>query len=213
MSPAATGRARKPRNDVASASAAIASRDAADLRKGLRDRVCVGPTHPGRPDQYRVSVSTKCVATSGEAKLSADAGRRRRREARAFPTEAQSAKERRQIEEALKDIPADRVLAASDQGRTMEISLRVLAEMIDPARRLRQQDPIERYRAIVAGIRRIKGAGSFDVDSVQRRMVLRATLEHLRATAARPDLPQAATQRPGNTPGKAKARSVSASAI
>ena len=181
MSPAATGRARKPRDDVTSASAAIASRDAADLRKTLRDRVCVGPTHPGRPDQYRVSVSTKCVATSGEAKEKAKSRTKEKRQARPAPTVTQTRSEIKAIENEIARRyaePADLHDAPATSGSAVDTSFMVLLHMIDPKRRLETPDPLLRFEEELAEVKRISGIKTHH-RSIQRYMVLRATLLHL----------------------------------
>jgi hypothetical protein len=166
--------------------AAQAVAEAAKIRHEMRGQLCVGPKHPGHPSEYRVSISAKCVAAQGEALRSAKALRRVRREARAFPTDAQTGTEIRQLERALVEAPPDLRLGKADGGRTMEVSFRVLAELIDPVRRLRTTDPVERYNATMTTIQRTPGNNGFNIKAVQRRMVYRVALEHLRASLARP---------------------------
>jgi len=168
-----------PTSTSAASRAARATAEAAGIKRDLRSQLCVGAKHPGRPDEYRVSVRATCVAASGEARRAADAGRRKRREARATPADAQTRAEIKRIERALKDAPPDATLGPHDQGVTMEISFTVLANMVNPARRLHSPDPVERYDGLLALYKR--QPSKVDTDLVQRRMILRATLEHLKA--------------------------------
>jgi hypothetical protein len=126
------------------------------------------------------------VASAGEALRRAEAARAVRAARRASPGEAQTRAEVRALERALAEAGPDVRLAAADGGRTMEISFRVLAELIDPARRLRTPDPVERYAASIATIQRTPGNARFDGSAVQKRMVFRAALESLRAGLPRP---------------------------
>jgi hypothetical protein len=157
-----------------------AARDAAAARGRLRDGLCVGAAHPGRPDEYRVRVSASCVAARGEAKRLADARSRAARLARTAPTKAQTRAEVARLEREMREQypdPAARYDVMLRSGHAMTASFRVLKAMLDPQGRLRFPDPVARYNYLVRAIH--KAEPGIAVADYQRHMVLRATLEAL----------------------------------
>jgi len=166
--------------------------DVSVAKDGLRDRLCAGVKHPGRPEEYRLSVRATCVAATGDAKRLAATKAKAQRVKRASPTDAQTRAEIKKIEREIASRyadPAELHDVRATSGVPVEFSFIILSNMIDPKRRLSTPDPIARYDEALASVKKLKGV-KIDLQAIQRYMVLRATLEFLMAIVRATSSPQ-----------------------
>lgn len=169
--------------------AAMAASLASKLRHGLRDTLCANK--PGKPTDYRVRVSASCVLRDGPAKQAAQQDDRLRKANATpamVPTMAATRKEAAVLEREMaiaypdKHARYDTVL---DNGDMLHLSHLVLEKMMQPRTRILMPDPLERYNKLtqrLVGVVRKHGDTRLDIGAMQRHMILRATLAHLRAT-------------------------------
>jgi hypothetical protein len=147
--------------DVGALRAAATSAEAARLRAGLRDRLCAGK--PGTPHEYRVSVSTTCVARSGVAKSAAEKAARERKatraaEAGATPSAAATRAEIRILErEMAVAYPNEKTRydVMLSNGDMIYLSHEVLEKMMNPRVRLLTPDPLVRYNEQAERLRKM----------------------------------------------------------
>lgn len=162
--------------------------------EGLRGSVCVGPRHPGRPEDYRVAVRATCFPATPEGRAAAAAAAKRRKEKAAAAAStapgvavAQTRAEVKRLEEEMASVYPDSRSLYDKQfvsGEIRTLSFDVLKFMLDPRERRLVPDPLVRYNRLVKALFRrsnFPGQGAFPVGDLSRHMILQATLEGLRS--------------------------------
>ena len=179
-------------NNLSAIKAAMATREAAMLRVGLRDRLCIDK--PGKPGNYSVRVSATCVARTGPAKAAAQEAARERRASQqgAVPSMAATRAEARILEREMTITYPDKHAhydTLIDNGDMLYMSHLLLEKMMNPRARLLTPNPLERYnklaKLVAKRMTQNHGNAHFDVGALQRHMILRATLAHVKALIPR----------------------------
>lgn len=155
---------------------------AEDRQDELRDREC--GSLPGGPEKYRLRIRTTCVPLDPN-----DPAVRRRRPRRSNgPSEAATRREiailEKEMNERYPDVYAQYDAKVGD-GSVIALSHAILEDMMDPSERLNQPNPLIRFNELAEAYVRqyaIRAGKTLKTASVQRFMILRALLSHLRSS-------------------------------
>ena len=182
-----------PSGPAATLASAAGARAAAKRElAALRDAVCVGPRHPGRPEDYRLTLRASCTPADASDAAGARMQRKRRQATSrsGVPGAVQTRAEVARLEREMRDVYPDRDAVYDTQfrdGKMQPLAFLLFRLLIDPGRRLRIPDPVQRYNAIVAEeFSRARYKAGFPVGDLPRHMILNVTLEHLRAILPQP---------------------------